>query len=118
MIHLYGIPTCGSVRKGLSWMKAQNAEVTFHNFRKEGLAAEELDRWLAKVSPEVLLNRRGQTWRTVDEDRRTAVKENPALIRDLLLEMPGLIKRPVIVFPNGVVTVGVDEALWEEALKA
>lgn len=116
MIHLYGIPTCGSVRKGLAWMKAQQAEVTFHNFRQEGLSADELDRWLESVSPEILLNRRGQTWRTVDEARRAAVKENPALIRDLLLEMPGLVKRPVIVFPQGTVTVGVDEALWEKAL--
>ncbi len=118
MIHLYGIPTCGSVRKGLAWMKAQHQEVTFHNFRKEKLAAEELDRWLQKVNPEILLNRRGQTWRTVDEARREAVKQNPALIRDLLLEMPGLIKRPVIVFPQGDVTVGVDEKLWEKMLKA
>ena len=118
MVHLYGIPTCGSVRKGLAWLKARDIEVTFHNFRKEGLSADELDRWLARVDAQTLLNRRGQTWRTVDESRREAVKNDPLLIRELLLEMPGLIKRPVIVFPQGQVKVGVDEAQWEHLLEA
>ena len=58
MVHLYGISTCGSVRKGLAWLKARDIEVTFHNFRKEGLSADELDRWLARVDAQTLLNRR------------------------------------------------------------
>ena len=30
MITLYGIPNCGSVRKGLDWFKTHNVEVVFH----------------------------------------------------------------------------------------
>ncbi|MBP3438688.1 MAG: hypothetical protein J6K46_05130 [Sutterella sp.] len=117
MIDIYGIPTCGSVKKGIAWFREQNAETVFHNFRKEGLTAETLDSWLAKVPADVLLNRKGLLWRKVDEETRLRVKDNPQGMRDLMLDEPGLIKRPVIVFPDGAVTVGVNEALWAEHIR-
>ena len=111
---IYGIPTCGSVKKGIAWFREQNVETVFHNFRKEGLAAEVLDSWLARVPADVLLNRKGLLWRKVDEETRLRVKDNPQGMRELMLAEPGLIKRPVVVFPDGTVTVGVSEALWAE----
>lgn len=113
MIHVYGIPTCGSVKKGLAWFRDRNIETVFHNFKKEGLAPETIDAWLAAgVSADTLLNRKGLTWRKVDEETRLRVKDNPAGMRELMLTQPGLIKRPVIVFPDGAVSVGVNEDVW------
>ena len=63
---------------------------------------------------DVLLNRKGLLWRKVDEETRLRVKDNPQGMRELMLAEPGLIKRPVVVFPDGTVTVGVSEALWAE----
>jgi len=41
------------------------------------------------------------------------VCDNPEGMRALMLENPVIIKRPVIVHPDGTVTVGVDEEAWE-----
>ena len=116
MIHVYGIPNCISVRKSLAFFEAKKAEVTFHNFKKEALSPADLDAWLAVIPDSVLLNRRGQTWRKVSPEVRDAAEANPQALRALLLDMPGLIKRPVVVFPNGQITVGADEAAWEANL--
>lgn len=112
MITLYGIPNCGSVRKGLGWFKTHNVEVGFHNFRKEGLSPEMLDTWLKTVSADTLLNRKGQIWRKLPEEVRANTQDNPEQMRALMLENPGIIKRPVVVFPNGAITVGLSEDLW------
>lgn len=112
MITLYGIPNCGSVRKGLDWFKTHNVEVGFHNFRKEGLSPEMLDTWLKTVSANTLLNRKGQIWRKLPEEVRANTQDNPEQMRTLMLENPGIIKRPVVVFPNGAITVGLSEDLW------
>lgn len=114
MITLYGIPNCGSVRKGLAWFKDHGIEVVFHNFRKEGLDPETLDTWLGTVSPDTLLNRKGQLWRKLTDDVRESVSDNPAGMRTLMLEEPGLIKRPVVVFDDGTVTVGLAEDVWSD----
>lgn len=112
MITLYGIPNCGSVRKGLDWFKTHNVEVVFHNFRKEGLSPEMLDTWLKTVSADTLLNRKGQIWRKLPEEVRANTQDNPEQMRALMLENPSIIKRPVVVFPNGTITVGLSEDLW------
>lgn len=72
-----------------------------------------LDEWIAKTSCDVLLNRKGLLWRKFDKARREAVCDNPEGMRALMLENPVIIKRPVIVHPDGSVTVGVDEEAWE-----
>ena len=35
MIQIYGIPTCGSVKKAIAWAREAGVEFTFHNFRTE-----------------------------------------------------------------------------------
>ncbi len=114
MIKLYGIPNCGSVKKGLDWFSSRGLDVEFHNFKKEGLESSLLDSWISKTSCDVLLNRKGLLWRKLDEARREAVRDNPEGMRALMLEMPNIIKRPVVVFPDGTVTVGVAESEWEK----
>lgn len=112
MIEIYGIPTCGSVKKALAWARTEGVEFTFHNFRTEAPSEALLDGWLKFVPAEKLANTAGQTWRKLDADLRAATKENPAMLRTLMLSSPLLIKRPVIVWADGTVTCGVDEALW------
>lgn len=48
-----------------------------------------------------------------DESRREAVRDNPQGMRELMLETPNIIKRPIVVFPDGTITIGVVEDAWE-----
>ncbi|MCF6195427.1 MAG: arsenate reductase [Emcibacter sp.] len=96
MITVYGIKNCDTVRKALKWLDARGAAHQFHDFRKDGLARDQLESWVAELGSDILLNRRGTTWRKLPDDQ----KKNPdeAAILDLLLTHPAMIKRPVFDF--------------------
>ena len=70
---LHGISNCDTVKRARAWLAARAAEVPFHDFKTSGVPAERLDRWLANVGWEKLLNRQGSTWRRLDEAARAAV---------------------------------------------
>ena len=113
MITLYGIPNCDKVKKARAWLSEHGVAHDFHNFKKHGVPSDALDHWLGQVGWEALVNRRGTTWRKLDEATRTAVVD-AASARLLLLAHPSLIKRPVVRWtgPNDAVTVGFDPADW------
>jgi arsenate reductase (glutaredoxin) len=63
-----------------------------------------------------VLNRRGTTWRRLDEGQRDAVHD-AASARALMIDQPSVIKRPVVQWPDGRITVGFDAADWAERVK-
>jgi arsenate reductase-like glutaredoxin family protein len=60
---------------------------------------------------ERLVNRQGTTWRKLDDALREATVD-AASARKLMLEQPSVIKRPVVEWSDGAVTVGFDAADW------
>lgn len=111
MTTLYGIPNCDTVKKARTWLAEHGIEHVFHDFKKQGVPEAALDRWLAAAGHERLVNRKGTTWRGLDEATRTAVVDN-ASARTLLLQHASVIKRPVVEWADGSVTVGFDAADW------
>ncbi len=103
MAILYGIRNCDTCRKARAWLDSQGSAYRFHDFRADGLDADVLQRLEAAAGWEILLNRRGTTWRGLDEAARSDVDRAKAL--RLMLEHPALIKRPVLE-ANGNVLVG------------
>lgn len=104
---LYGIPNCDSVKRARAWLAKQGIGHDFHDFRKSGLPAERLDAWLDAAGWETLLNRRGTSWRRLPEAERAAVVDRGSA-RAALLAQPSLVKRPVVVWPDGRISVGVE----------
>lgn len=94
-ITLYGIPNCDTVRKARAWLAERGIDYEFHDFKKAGVSADLLRAWLADVSWDTLVNRRGTTWRGLPEARRAAVVDSDSAIA-LMLESPSIIKRPVL----------------------
>ncbi len=111
MTTLYGIPNCDTVKKARTWLTEHGVAHSFHDFKKQGVPAAALDRWLAAAGHEKLVNRKGTTWRGLDEATRTAVVDNTSA-RALLLQQASVIKRPVVEWADGAVTVGFDAADW------
>ncbi len=107
---IYGIPNCDSVKKARVWFTEQGVDHVFHDFKKQGLAAETIDEWLKVVDWEVLVNRKGTTWRKLDAATQARVVDE-ACARALMLEHHSVIKRPVVVKGNQVV-VGVNPEAW------
>ena len=104
---VYGIPNCDTVKRARAWLAGQGAEVDFHDFKKQGVPPAGLDIWLAAVGWQRLLNRKGNTWRALDKADRAAVGDE-ASARALMLRQPSVIKRPVVAWPGGAITVGFD----------
>lgn len=94
-VTVYGIPNCESVKKALASLKAKGHTVHFHDFRKAGLSADLLQQWLQQVDMNTLINRKGTTWRTLDDADKARAESRESAIA-LLLEKPTLIKRPVV----------------------
>ena len=108
---VYGIPNCDSVKKARAWIAARGLDGRFHDFRKDGLPPDRLDAWIAAAGWERVLNRKGTTWRRLDEAARAAVVDAKTA-RDAMLAQPSLVKRPVIEWDDGRITVGFDPAAW------
>ena len=110
-ILVYGIPNCDTVKRARAWLAAQGVAHRFHDFKKAGVPAERLDAWLAGPGWQMLLNRQGSTWRKLDPAAQAAVHD-AASARALMLAQPSAIKRPVLQWADGRVTVGFDAAGW------
>ncbi len=104
---LYGIKNCDTVKKARRWLDANDVAFDFHDFRVDGLDQATIESWLQKVSWEVLLNKRGTTWRKLDDPRKEVINE--AIAIELMLSNPTLIKRPVVTVNNDCM-VGFKEA--------
>lgn len=109
-ITLYGIPNCDTVKRARAWLADRGIDVAFHDFKKQGVPEDGLDAWIAAVGWETLLNRKGTTWRRLDDATRAAVTD-AASARALMLAQPSVIKRPVVAW-GSVTTVGFDPAAW------
>jgi len=104
---LYGIKNCDTVKKARRWLETNDVAFTFHDVRADGLDKATVEAWLQKVSWEILLNKRGTTWRKLEDPRKDNINE--ANTMKLMLENPTLIKRPVVTV-NDDCMVGFKEA--------
>ena len=108
---VYGIPNCDTVRKARAWLVEQGFESRFHDFAKSGVPQNRLAVWLAAVGWEALLNRRGTTWRKLSAAVQATVVDAPSAAQAIVAQ-PSLVKRPVVEWPDGTITVGFDPKAW------
>ena len=107
---IYGIANCDTVKKARRWLDDHLVKHQFHDFRRDGLTAAQLEDWFAKVELEVLLNKRSRTWRELNENNKSNVTQAKAI--KLMLDQPSLIKRPVLVMGTQIM-IGFDPAHYE-----
>lgn len=110
-VTLYGIPNCDTVRKARAWLNAHGVSHEFHDFKKAGVSAALVSGWVGSVGWELLVNRKGTTWRGLPEARKSNASDATAAIA-LMLEMPSVIKRPVLAVGNQL-HVGFDETRYQ-----
>lgn len=103
MIKLYGIPNCDTIKKARNWLKDNNVDYEFHDYKKQGVPEKELISWVKKLGWEIVLNKRGTTWRKLDDQTKNSVTEKSAI--KIMLDNPSIIKRPVLV-KNDLLLVG------------
>ena len=100
---LYGLKNCDTCRKALRFLKDEGLEHDFVDVRADGVSGDQIAGWAEQAGWEILLNRRGTTWRGLGEADKADVDAAKAV--RLMTAHPALIKRPVIEH-NGKVHVG------------
>ncbi len=111
---IYGIKNCDTMKKAFKWLDDNGIDYSFHDYRKQGLERNLLEALVADAGWEVLLNKRGTTWRKLDDAIKNNVNVESAL--ELMLEQPAMIKRPVLV-KAGKTLVGFNPDLYEDFTK-
>lgn len=117
IIRVYGIPNCDTVKKARAWLTAQGLDYEFHDFKKQGVSAEQLATWMQAEGWEKLTNRQGTTWRKLDPAAQAQVTD-AASAAALLQEHTSIIKRPVVEWADGRITVGFKAEDWAASLAA
>jgi Spx/MgsR family transcriptional regulator len=112
---VYGIKNCDTVKKALNWLTAHHIPYTFHDYKTQRITASKLKAWCQQVGWEVLLNKKGTTWRKLDAATQATVTNEKAAIA-VMLEHTSCIKRPVIEKGDKVLVVGFEEQVYIEKL--
>jgi arsenate reductase len=110
MYTVYGIPNCDTVKKVRVWLDSHKIQYDFHNYKTDGIAPAKLKKWCEQVGWETILNKKGTTWRALDEATKASINNEKKAIK-LLTENTSAIKRPVIEKDGKIVAVGFDEAV-------
>src|SRR5688572_27850257 len=113
---VYGIKNCDTVKKALTWLRNRDAHFDFHDYKTMGISESKLKEWSKQVGWESLVNKRGTTWRQLDEATQAKIKSEAAAIA-LMKEKTSVIKRPLIEKDGKVVVLGFDEEEYAKRLK-
>ena len=109
MIKMYGISTCGSVKKAKSFFKENGIEFEFVDFKKTPVDCDKIDEWLKQVDMKLLFNSRGTKYRTL---KLKDLNLDDEAKREWLCKENMLIKRPVIEYDDKVL-VAFDEEKYK-----
>ncbi|MFY0194582.1 ArsC family reductase [Raoultella planticola] len=113
MLTMYGIKNCDTIKKARRWLEAHQIAYQFHDYRADGLDRELLNTFIAELGWEALLNTRGTTWRKLDEAVCAGINNADAAAA-LMLEMPAIIKRPLLCAPGQPMLLGFSELTYKK----
>ncbi len=105
MVKVYGVPSCDQIKKTKAFLQNNAIEFTFVNIRKEPVSREKLDKVIAQLGIDIVLNRRGMLYRKLGLKDKNLDEQQLA---DELFNEQGMIKRPLIEKGN-LFHIGYDE---------
>ena len=79
MITIYGIPNCDTMKKARKWLEANDVDYEFHDYKKMGVPEDKLKSWVKQAGWDSVLNKRGTTWRKLDDKVRENIDEFSAI---------------------------------------
>ena len=112
---VYGIKNCNTVKSALNWLTQNGIVFEFHDYKSKGISETKLAEWSKQVGWENLVNKRGTTWRRLDERVQTGVTDATSAIA-LMKDKTSVIKRPLIEIDDRVVHLGFDETAYQKLL--
>ena len=65
---IFGIKNCDTMKKAMKWLDDNGVAYHFHDYKKEGVPEAALKQWLDALGWETVINKRGTTWRKLDDE--------------------------------------------------
>jgi arsenate reductase (glutaredoxin) len=112
-IKLYGIPNCDTVKKARLWLEGRGLAYLFHDYKKVGADAAQLQSWCNALGWEAVLNRAGTTFKKLPDADKEGIDQAKAIA--LMVAQPSMIKRPMLEHPGGLLA-GFKTDIWEAVL--
>ncbi|MEE4245506.1 MAG: ArsC family reductase [Kangiellaceae bacterium] len=108
---IYGIKNCDTMKKAIKWLDENNIDYNFHDYKKQGISAQLAATWIEQIDLDVLINKRGTTWRKLDQASKDNLSKATAV--KLIQEHNSMVKRPLLHTSHGY-SLGFTPDLYSE----
>jgi Spx/MgsR family transcriptional regulator len=95
MYTIYGIKNCSTMKRAFTVLDELGIEYAFHDYKKSGIDAQTLQRWIDTLGLDMIMNRKGTTWRRLSEAEQTEANTVAGAIK-LMGTQTSVIKRPIL----------------------
>ncbi|ERL56090.1 arsenate reductase [Psychrobacter aquaticus] len=95
-ITIYGIKSCSTMKKAFNKLDELGVSYEFHDYKKQGIDRQSVQRWVDELGIDKVLNKRGTTWRKLDDSQKLAADASANHAIKLLVENTSMIKRPMV----------------------
>lgn len=113
---MYGIKNCDTIKKAKKWLEANDINYTFHDYRVDGIDKPWLESVVEHLDWELVLNKRGTTYRQLEDEVKNNLTESLAI--EKMVEQPAMIKRPIVIIDGQHYHLGFKDAQYQEIFKA
>ena len=93
---IYGIKSCSTMKKAFTKLDELGVSYDFHDYKKQGIDKDTIQRWVNELGIDKVLNKRGTTWRKLEDAQKQAADSDVDNAIDLLIENTSMIKRPIV----------------------
>lgn len=111
MLKIYGIKNCSTMKKAFDLLNELGLAYEFHNYKKQAVDAATVKTWLDAKGADLILNKKGTTWKKLNEAEQQAALASEANLIETLTAHSSMIKRPVLQTEQGLI-VGFDEQAY------
>ena len=93
---IYGIKSCSTMKKAFTKLDELGVSYDFYDYKKQDINKESVQRWVDGLGIDKVLNKRGTTWRKLEDEQKKAADASVDEAIDLLVENTSMIKRPIV----------------------
>lgn len=109
-LKVYGIKNCNTMKKTFDFLESEGIAYEFIDYKKQKPSEELLTSFIEKAGLDAVINRKGMTYRKMDEGQKQSLEKKESAI-PILMDNSSMIKRPIILYPDDSITLGFDPDL-------
>ena len=102
---VYGIKNCDTMKKTCSFLEEKGSAYVFIEYKKQAPDKALLRGFSAICGLAAVVNTQGTTYKKMGDAEKIALEEQESAL-PILVAYPSMIKRPIIVYPDGSITLG------------